>query len=173
MSKQRYEATFTRAAAGLMAGATFLASIIPVGLLFTRTYDGTDMSSHMGVLLYLAGVWFWVAFEFYLISAALIAVPIWAFCHSRGWRSWRHAMLISALLIFAWTFGKAAYLALYGECPWETVSNDGTLIRPILSVGDWLRMAGGSAVTAAIGCAATLIIWRIAYRRVEVSNALR
>lgn len=171
MAQHHYDATFSRSLAGLLTAAALLASIIPIGLIVTRKYDGTDMSAHMDILLYMAGIWFWVAFQFYLVSAVLIVAPIWAFFHSRGCRSWRAALLISALLVFAWTFGHNAWLALYGDGPWETISGDGTLIRPELSIGDWLNMAGGSAVYTAISCVAALIIWRIAYRKAPAREA--
>jgi hypothetical protein len=170
LPKQQHEATFSRAVAGLLAGTAFLAAIEPAGVIATQRFGDVDLSGHFGALLYFGAIFFWVTFQCFLLAAVLVIVPIWAFFHSRSRRSWRDAAIVAALAGFSWSFGRDVWVALYGAGPWETQGGDYTMARPLLTGGDWLRMAAGSAVFVAIGAIAGLIMWRVAYRRALPSN---
>ncbi len=69
--------------------------------------------------------------------------------------------------MFIWFMGRSIWTALHGPGPWETPAGDYTIIRPMPTAVDWLKMAAGSAVYAVISSLVALIIWRIAYRRVD------
>jgi hypothetical protein len=169
MAQHRYEATLLRAVIGYLVGLAFVAAVEPVGIIVTRRFGDADVSGHPAELISIAMIWFWGTFQYLLLSPVLAAVPVWFLSHISGRRSWMVAAMAGAVMVFLWVFGHSAWRALYGAGPWENVAGDETAIRPVLALSDWLALWAWAAVYAAVGDIATLIIWRIAYRRVPVS----
>ena len=171
MGKQRYEATLLRAAIGYLVGLAGVAAVEPVVIVVTRRFGDADLSGHPAELISIAITWFWGTFQNLLISPVLGAVPVWIFFHVRGQRGWVPAVIAGAVMVFLWVFGHSAWRALYGAGPWENAAGDETAIRPALAQGDWLTFAACATVYALVGAVATLIVWRIAYRKVPAREA--
>jgi hypothetical protein len=171
MRKHQYNATLLRAFVGFCTGVALVAAIEPTAMVIIgKDLDGYP-APRLLILNAFALDFFFALFVRLLVIVTLGAVPIWIFFHVRGRRGWHHAAIAGALLAFIWPFANRVWTALFRAGPWETGSGDYTIIRPVPGVGDWLRLAEGAAVFAAIGCVAALIVWRIAYRRISDTPA--
>lgn len=158
-----YEITTGRAALALLVGA------LTGSLLVSAWYLAMFVMASSGqlpgdIFLYqFRTMLILVPMSSFLVFAGgllIIGIPLWALLHQLGWRSWMHS------IIFGFLAGVVAALAI--QFVPRLLLASGTIAGNYRERElDWLNIAG-SIAWIGVACAIVgLVIWRIAYRRVE------
>jgi hypothetical protein len=134
------------ALAGAIVGAL---GVVVVVLSFAALAGGVSASDLVVSILI-----FFVALVGWSLGLFLLGLPLWWLFHRNGWRGWRVAMLLGAFT----TFVIVLLLERSGGMLAVTTGDSagGDLISFV-----WV------AVMAVLGAIVALVIWRVAYRRVD------
>lgn len=92
------------------------------------------------------------------VAVTAIAVPLWLAMHLIGWHGARHAALIGFLA--SMTVFLAAQTYGFGLVAMPTMDSRTLLFR-------WLSAGAISLLLALVGAGIGMVMWRIAYRRVQ------
>lgn len=139
---RRYQTTLDRAGLALAAGGALYGALSM--LLVLRSGGGG-----IDALLVLA-----VASVLAMVAITATFGPLWLVLHASGRRGPAHAAALGAVVA----------LALWAAAAHDVLASYAYAERGSAAVG-WVRAIGVALIFAAIGAAAALVMWRIAYRR--------
>jgi hypothetical protein len=179
----QFETTLGRAVLALVVGA-FLGSVLT--LVGTMGPMAVERPEFFGLD---AARWEWIVStiiivsvgSFFLFSTGLLVVgaPAWWLIHRAGYRNWPHLLMLGVALSIAFSF---ALEALSSSLPTPDESYRLAQSEYLLTHGRasavvklqpearvWSEMIVEAALTAIAGGLVALVVWRMAYRRVEVA----
>jgi hypothetical protein len=170
-----YQTSLTRSvlalAAGSIAGASAFALIYLIGEFQTF---GLSYVTRYG--LSTATMAFKLALAAWAVSLTLVGAPLWWLADRFNWRGWLHAMAFGAILTFSTSLAlSSGRFGLAGSRNVEASDSGGaTVSGGRLTLHGWVGALSDSLVFSALGTCISLIIWRIAYRRLQpVPKALQ
>jgi hypothetical protein len=141
-----YQTTTRRIGLALLAGALVAGALMSLLDLLLST-------SHS---LLAAIELFPYVFSAYAVGLVM-ASPIWRALHYRQHRSWQAAALLA--------LGLMSLLWVFGFFVWPFILSGGTYLPglPDLYPADIAKLAGFAAINVIVG----LVVWRVAYRRIN------
>src|SRR5262245_11435366 len=160
-----------RATVALAAGAVVgsLGTVAPtllVGLLCIGE-PGGFRSQHVGLLVFMLVA----AFIVWTVGLVLVGVPIWWLFHRKGRRSRWTAVAVGAVVTFLLNLGldagSSVLMQLDSGSYSASDSGGQTIINDHLTAHGWWNAIQGSILLAIVGVIVALVVWQIAYRRVE------
>lgn len=165
MSLVGYEATPSRIALSLIAGAFVGASLIALWWIFgTAQSHGIQYLLHYGALP--AVTVFFVALVVWAVGLVLFGVPLWWVMHVLGLRHWVVATLVGATLTFLVNLGIGTQLfGLIPQAAYSASDSGGpTVVANQLTPHGWNMALIGALQLSTAGALVALVIWRVAYR---------
>jgi hypothetical protein len=144
---RRYDTTLDRAGIALGVGSALAGGIILALLLLGGQRNPLALASGWAIGSLFAG-----------IAITAVGGPLWLVMHVAGLRRASHAALVGALTAMAIFVGAQTYGFGLFEMP--PMDNRAWLFR-------WLSALASSAVLGLFAGAIGVVMWRIAYRRVE------
>jgi hypothetical protein len=115
---------------------------------------------------------FLISFVILLIGLAFCGAPVWLVLHATGRRRWQNAVVAGALVPFIVSLAfTTRFFTGRASGQWSYYGNGGDhwIDGKITMFGITMALQS-AAQLAAIGALVGLVIWRVAYRRIEGSE---
>ncbi|HEY1559664.1 MAG TPA: hypothetical protein VGF71_02110 [Caulobacteraceae bacterium] len=164
-----YRLAPARVGVALVAGAA-LATSLSAAQWLTYAVDAFGLDAVVGFALRGLLVVFLNGFFSWFMGLILIGGPAWWLLHRHGFRGWRAAILTGMVLTFVAMLVLA--IPIPGQGPGWPPSRDAIKAPPTGSVvvykitqHGWELIGLRALLTAFVGGAVALLVWRVAYRR--------
>ena len=144
---RRYDISIDRAGLALGAGSLLAGTLALALLLLGGKSDPLTLASGWAIASLFAG-----------IAITAVGGPLWLVMHVAGLRRAHHAALIGAVTAMAIFVGAQTYG--FGLFAMPAIDGRAWLYR-------WISALASSAVLAALAALIALVMWRIAYRRLD------
>ena len=162
------ETRFSRVILAVFVGATVGASLDAASYLF-HVYDWRSSEHFAEFAVSRLQIAFVYSYFGLLVGISLFGLPVWTVLHKTGRRRWQHAAITGALVPFViylalatrlFTGRASGHWSYFGEGGDQWI--DGEMTR----FGLMIAIKSASQI-AFLGVFIGLVIWRVAYRRVE------